>query len=417
MGLRVFIILIIFFYSTQARSLSLNEAIKIGTENSPEALMLKEKVSITKANRVFNYLNLLPNVSYSANYNLHNNAGSIIGGAARGGGLFAFLTNDSVFGYLSASLDVTLYSIIPGLRYESIANSKEITQHIRDLDKLKSKIAETYMLASYAKMYHDSMTASLALAKANIQKAEIAFKQKLISELEMDSYLSTLNEVEAGLINSESDLEKAQSDYERIIGSKPENLDHSFPILKLPAENIDEFEEKVSHGKDFQIMDLEYKESQYALALSSLNLLPKLSINYYNIHNALHMSAGNNYAFLASITIPLFDRGESWKKVYMAQKQLKIANIKNASDKTETLAKSRQTWRQLKALEKNIEAKQRSVKVAEMSLKKTDYERKNKIKSDVDYSSAMQKLLEKKAELLRLQKDYVVLHFYALSML
>lgn len=334
--------LILFANFIQAqKALTLEEAINIALKNNFDILVARNDADISKINNTKGNAGMLPtvNINGSGSYQYNNVYQKLANGATN-----KYPNQSTVITNANAELAWTLYDggkmFITKKKLEEMQSLGELQFNAKVLEVTYNIVAAYYDIARQ-KQTLKSLNEVINYDKQQVVIAQTGFNSGLLDKTQLLQAKIDLNVATENAINQKYAISEAQKNLNMLLGKEASTLyetGDSIPSSSLPDKNdlIVKFESSNANilalKKQIDVANLALKESKRAYS-PTFNLQSGyyFSQNHYSDASTL-TSRSNGPQIGGTLTIPLFNGGESKRKINVAKMELQSAqyNLDNA---------------------------------------------------------------------------------------
>ncbi len=212
----------------------------------------------------------------------------------------------------------------------------------------------------------------------------------------------------ADRIQAEGDLENSRTNFERVVGMPPAELNapdfkHQLPETLEEAISIASKENPGVVSAQF----VEKAAQKYVRRVMG-ELLPDLSLEGTLRKSEDESSAGStreDASILATLTIPLYQQGAVMSRVRKAKQEAAQRRLEHEDDRRVAIEGARTAWEDLQTARARIEAFKIEIKSSEIALEGVRQEANVGSRTVLDVLDAEQELLDAQVNLVRAQRD------------
>ena len=231
---------------------------------------------------------------------------------------------------------------------------------------------------------------------------------------------ASLEGARASYFAAQSNLQNSIASYRQVIGDQPKRLEPARPLEKNVPGTLE---------KAIAISQVEHPSIQgalHAVDVASLQvkitegaLYPTLSLNgsinqSYDVSN-VPGSESFQGMLLASLTVPLYEGGQTYAQIRQAKEQLGVAEFQVDVSRDNVRAAVISAWGLLVSSRAAVQADESQVKAAEIALNGTREEARVGQRTTLDVLNAQQSLLNARVSLVGAQRDRVVASYAILA--
>lgn len=218
----------------------------------------------------------------------------------------------------------------------------------------------------------------------------------------------------ANLISAQGALANTGAQYERLVGNPPRNLEIPNPLAGLPTSISDVL--SIAQGQHPEVLQAVYTEeaAQSDIRLREGSLYPEvnLSAGVERTHEAQTEDSTSDTAdIVASVSIPLYQRGAVFSNVRSAKQTAGQARIQIDEARRAVIENATSAWETLVTARASIESQQAQVSSAEVALDGVQREASVGSRTVLDVLDQEQELLQARVDLVGSRRDAAVAEF------
>ena len=220
-----------------------------------------------------------------------------------------------------------------------------------------------------------------------------------------------LARAKADRIQAEGDLENSRTNFERVVGMPPTQL--NAPDLKHQLPETLEGAISIASKENPSVVSAQFveKAAQKFVRRVTGELLPDLSLEGTLRKSEDESSAGStreDASILATLTIPLYQQGAVMSRVREAKQEAAQRRLEYEDDRRVAIESTRTAWEDLQTSRARIEAFKVEIKSSDIALEGVRQEANVGSRTVLDVLDAEQELLDAQVNLVRAQSDEFV---------
>lgn len=222
----------------------------------------------------------------------------------------------------------------------------------------------------------------------------------------------------AGRITSEGDLSASRAVFQEVVGTQAQTLSAVPPLEALPGSLDEVVSLAVVENPDVITASFAEKSARKRVREVIGELLPTLSLNASLQHSQETSSRGSETdraQILAELTVPLYQQGAVSSRVREAKQISNQRRIEIDETRRRTEQEAISAWEGLQTARARIQSFESGVRSAEIALEGVTQENAVGARTILDILDAEQELLDAKVNLVRSQRDEIVVGFEVLA--
>ena len=220
-----------------------------------------------------------------------------------------------------------------------------------------------------------------------------------------------LARAKADRIQAEGDLKNSRTNFERVVGMPPTEL--NAPDLKHQLPETLEEAISTASRENPSVVSAQFieKAAQKSVRRVTGELLPALSLEGTLRKSEDESSAGStreDASIVATLTIPLYQHGAVMSRVREAKQEAAQRRLEHEDDRRAAIEVVRTAWEDLQTARARIEAFKIGIKSSDIALEGVRQEANVGSRTVLDVLDAEQELLDAQVNLVRAQRDEFV---------
>lgn len=257
-----------------------------------------------------------------------------------------------------------------------------------------------------------------AVLKKQLELVRVQFKAGEVTRTDVASVEKRYQERISQRITSEGDVAKAVSNYIRIVGTHPNNLE-AVDLPEVPADLESVLTKALQFNPDLQISHKEWDQAKQKANAARGSLLPEVSVQGSKswTHFREAFSVDDAGVVTLNVSIPLFQGGRNYAG-YRKARDLQEAARENTRATHQTLIRTvSDAWHDLDSSKASIVAIEAAIKAADLALKSIMEEFKAGARSTLDVLDTERELFDEQVALLRQKNQAVIRSYVILSLM
>lgn len=310
--------------------------------------------------------------------------------------------------------------------YNSVRQAE--SQALGEREQLRYTEQNTLLdaVTRYMDVMRDTATVDLnrnnvEVLKEQLRQTQDRFHVGEVTRTDVAQAEAALSQAEAEYLKAQSTLQASISQYRQTIGTEPDHLSPVKPLSKLLPSNLKEAITIAQvehpaivaylHGVDAALLNVKINEAA---------LYPTVAIQagvnkYFDPSSYTPGSRSLNASVTGSVTIPVYDGGNTYASIRQAKEQVSNQELQANSQRDKVVQAVAAAWYAYKNSPGVVRAAEAQVKAAEVALAGVREEAKVGQRTTLDVLNQEQTLVQARVALINAQHDQVVNSYTLLS--
>lgn len=303
-----------------------------------------------------------------------------------------------------------------------ISAGADAARHARDAEDAKLHAIEQDVLLSAAQAYMDVLQAQavLALEKSNEKvlqeaqtQAQANFDNGEVTHTDVDQADARLAGAQAARIEAEGALATAGANYQRIVGSAPDELQQPVPLADLPKSEDDTLA-LADHNYSVLAAEFASAAAQDQVDVAESSLKPSLELTG-QLSKASEpqflFERLDNRSIMLNFSMPLYSGGTLTSELHTAEHRADSSAQQALDAKRQAREQAIRAWQGYETATAGLAAIQVEIKAAQSAYDGVQAEHKEGERTTLDVLNAEQELLSAQVNQVRAQRDEVVAEY------
>ena len=215
-------------------------------------------------------------------------------------------------------------------------------------------------------------------------------------------------------ISAEGSLAVADATYERVIGTKPGDLEAAPPLPELPASLKNAAAVTLAENPDLEGAGHSQNSAREAVRVAFGEILPNATLNASlsgGHETSIEDSNTHSVSLLARVTVPIYQAGAVHARVRQAKELRNQRRIEVERARRRAIETVSQSWENLSTARSNIAARQQEVRANGIALEGVRQEAAVGSRTTLDVLDAEQELLDARVSLVEAERTEYIAGF------